>query len=76
MIDRLEMRLLTDLHANIIAATATSSLLSDCLLPEHEGVKAWKFRDVLKGVDLPTGTSVSCLAAQPGACLVTASPSQ
>ena len=57
------------------AATATSSRLSDCLLlGVHEGVTAWKFRDVLRGTDLPGGAAIECLAAQPGACLVTATP--
>lgn len=46
------------------------------LLPEHKGVTSWKFRDVLSAKDLPAGTSVGCLAAQPGACLVTATPAK
>jgi len=59
------------------ATTATSSRLSDCLLPStHQGVTAWAFRDVLRGVDLPSGAMVNCVAAQPGACLVTATPMQ
>jgi hypothetical protein len=54
--------------------TSTSSRLSNCLLPAHAGVKAWKFRDAIHGLDLPTGAYVNCLAAQPGACLITATP--
>jgi len=56
------------------APTATSSRLSDCRLPEHAGVAAWAFRDVIRGVDLPAGASAACLAAQPGVCLLTATP--
>jgi alpha-N-acetylgalactosaminidase len=55
------------------APSAKSSRLSNCLLPTHEA-KKWKFRDVINGVDLPTGAEVNCLAAQPGACLITATP--
>ena len=54
-----------------------SSRLSNCLLPalhKAKGVREWKFRDVINGIDLPTGTEVNCLAAQPGACLITATP--
>jgi hypothetical protein len=29
---------------------------------------------VLRGVDLPPGNVVDCLAAQPGSCLVVATP--
>jgi hypothetical protein len=54
--------------------TSTSSRLSDCLLSAHTGVTKWKFRDVIRGVDLDTGTAVECLAGQPGVCLVTATP--
>merc|ERR1712166_1021924 len=54
--------------------TSTSSRLSNCLLPVHAGVTSWKFRDVVKGVDLAAGSSVDCLAAQPGVCLITATP--
>jgi hypothetical protein len=54
--------------------TAASSRWSTCLLPSHAGVTAWAFRDVLRGLDLAAGASVSCLAAQPGACLVVATP--
>eukprot|EP00037_Helgoeca_nana_P036832 m.13274 g.13274 ORF g.13274 m.13274 type:complete len:443 (-) comp8055_c0_seq2:384-1712(-) len=54
--------------------TSTSSRLSDCLLSAHKGVTTWKFRDVIRSVDLDTGTAVECLAGQPGVCLVTATP--
>lgn len=54
--------------------TASSSRLSTCLLPSHAGVTAWKFRDVLRNLDLAPGSSVECLAAQPGSCLVVATP--
>jgi hypothetical protein len=53
---------------------AGASALSNCLLPQHSGVAAWAFRDVLKHADFPNGTSVSCMAAQPGVCLVVATP--
>jgi len=56
------------------APTATSSQLSSCLLPAHAGVKAWAFRDVLKRADLEQGQGVQCMAAQPGVCLVVATP--
>jgi len=54
--------------------TATSSQWADCLLPIHQGVQAWAFRDVLHRQDLANGTSVACMAAQPGVCLVVATP--
>jgi hypothetical protein len=54
--------------------TATSSRLSNCLLAEHTGVTTWAFRDVVKHINLEPGASANCLAAQPGACLITATP--
>ena len=52
-----------------------SSRLSHCLLPAlHAGVAQWAFRDVLRGKDLGVGQQVDCLAAQPGACLIRATP--
>lgn len=56
------------------APSAASSRLSDCLLPVHAGIKTWKFRDVVRGVDLAEGTAVDCVAGQPGVCLITATP--
>jgi hypothetical protein len=54
--------------------TGGSSRLANCLLSEHAGVTSWAFWDVLRGVDLPPGNVVDCLAAQPGSCLVVATP--
>ena len=54
--------------------TPSSSRLSNCLLPEHANVTSWAFRDVLRGLDLNPGASIDCLAAQPGSCLVVATP--
>ena len=59
--------------------TATSSKLSNCLLPAHKSVTKWSFRDVINGVDLDTqgnadGSVVNCMASQPGVCLLTATP--
>ena len=56
------------------APTAASSRLSNCLQPAHAGVATWAFRDVLRGLDLAPGASIDCLAAQPGSCLVVATP--
>jgi hypothetical protein len=55
-------------------STAASSRLSNCLLPAHASVTQWAFRDVIKHIDLPNGQSVDCLSAQPGVCLITATP--
>jgi hypothetical protein len=56
--------------------TSVSSRLSNCLLPAHAGITQWKFRDVVKNLDLDTGASVNCLVACPGSCLITATPIQ
>ena len=54
--------------------TPASSRWSNCLLPVHAGVSTWAFRDVLRNLDLAPGASVDCLAAQPGSCLIVATP--
>jgi hypothetical protein len=56
------------------ATLPTSSQLSNCLLPVHAGVSSWAFRDAIAHQDLPSGTQAACMAAQPGACLVIATP--
>jgi hypothetical protein len=56
--------------------TSVSSRLSNCLLPVHSGISQWKFRDVVRHIDLAPGDSVNCLVACPGSCLVTATPIQ
>lgn len=54
--------------------TAVASQLADCILPEHAGVAQWHFRDAIKRVDLGVGNIIDCEAAQPGVCLIVATP--